>query len=193
MLSPELGARSMRRREFITLVGGVAAAWPLSARAQQPERLLRIGVRMGYAENDAEAKSWITALVEALKKLGWIEGRNVQIDYRWASGNIERLRSYAGELLGLKPDLILAGSTPALAAAYQQTRAIPIVFANVADPIGQGFVSSLAHPEGNVTGFTSLEFSISAKWIEKIKEILPSLTQAALLYNPETAPYFPAF
>ena len=193
MLSPELGARSMRRREFITLVGGVAAAWPLSARAQQPERLLRIGVRMGYAENDAEAKSWITALVEALKKLGWIEGRNVQIDYRWASGNIERLRSYAGELLGLKPDLILAGSTPALAAAYQQTRAIPIVFANVADPIGQGFVSSLAHPEGNVTGFTSLEFSIAAKWIEILKEILPSLTQAALLYNPETAPYFPAF
>lgn len=183
----------MRRREFITLLGGAAATWPLAARAQQLERMLRIGVLMGYAENDAEAKSWITGLVEGLKKLGWIEGSNIQIDYRWASGNLERLRSYAGELLGLKPDLILAGSTPALAAVYQQTRAIPIVFANVADPIGQGFVSSLAHPEGNVTGFTSLEFSIGGKWIEALKEISPSLTQAALLYNPETAPYFPAF
>jgi putative ABC transport system substrate-binding protein len=183
----------MKRRKFITLIGGAAAVWPFVALAQQRDRMLRIGVLMGYAENDAEAKSWVTGLVEALKKLGWIEGSNVQIDYRWASGNVERLRSYAGELLGLKPDLILAGSTPALAAISQQTRAIPIVFANVADPIGQGFVSSLAHPEGNVTGFTSLEFSIAAKWIEILKEFSPSLTKVALMFNPETAPYFPSF
>jgi putative tryptophan/tyrosine transport system substrate-binding protein len=183
----------MRRREFIRLIGGAAAVWPIAAGAQQPDRVRRIGVLMGYADNDTEAESWVTGLVEALKKLGWIEGSNVQIDYRWASGNVERLRSYAGELLGLKPDLILAGSTPALAAISQQTRAIPIVFANVADPIGQGFVSSLAHPEGNVTGFTSLEFSIAAKWIEILKEFSPSLTKVALMFNPETAPYFPSF
>jgi putative tryptophan/tyrosine transport system substrate-binding protein len=183
----------MRRREFIRLIGGAAAVWPIAAGAQQPDRVRRIGVLMGYADNDTEAESWVTGLVEALKKLGWIEGSNVQIDYRWASGNVERLRSYAGELLGLKPDLILAGSTPALAAISQQTRAIPIVFANVADPIGQGFVSSLAHPEGNVTGFTSLEFSIAAKWIEILKETSPSITRVALMFNPETAPYFPSF
>jgi putative tryptophan/tyrosine transport system substrate-binding protein len=180
------------RRKFITLIGG-AAVWPFAARAQQAESVRHIGVLMGYAENDLEAKSWITGLVEGLKKLGWMEGGNVHIEYRWASGNVERLRSFTTELLGRKPDLILAGSTPALAAVHQQTSTIPIVFANVADPIGQGFVSSLAHPNGNITGFTSLEFSIAAKWIEILKEILPSLTHAALMFNPETAPYFPSF
>jgi putative tryptophan/tyrosine transport system substrate-binding protein len=182
----------MRRREFITLFGG-AAAWPLTAWAQQPSGTPLIGVLMGYAENDLEAKSWIAGFVEGLKKLGWIEGSNVRIEYRWATGKIERLRTYAAELLGLKPDVILAASTPALAAIFQQTRSVPIVFANVADPIGQGFLSNLAHPDGNVTGFTSLEFSIGGKWIEALKEISPSLTQAALMFNPETAPYFPSF
>jgi putative ABC transport system substrate-binding protein len=178
------------RREFITLLGGMAA-WPLGARAQQPVR--RIGVLMGYAENDLEAQAWIAGFVEALKNRGWIDGSNVQIESRWATGSIERLRSYAAELLSLKSDVILAGSTPALAAIFLQTRLVPVVFANVADPVGQGFVSNLAHPDGNVTGFTSLEFSMGGKWIESLKEISPSLTQAALMFNPETAPYFPSF
>ena len=183
----------MERRKFITLLGGAAVAWPLATQAQQPERMRRIGVLMGYAENDLEAKAWIKGFVEGLKKLGWMEGSNVRIEYRWASGNVERLGSYSAELLSLKPDVILAASTPALAAVYQQTRSVPIVFVNVADPIGQGFVSSLAHPDANVTGFTSLEFSMAGKWIETLKQISPSLTQAALMFNPETAPYFPSF
>jgi putative ABC transport system substrate-binding protein len=183
----------MKRREFITLLGGAAVTWPAVARAQQSDQMRRIGVLMGYAENDLEAKAWITGFVEELQKLGWIEGSNVRIEYRWATGSVERLRSYAAELLSLKSDVILAGSTPALAAIFLQTRSVPVVFANVADPIGQGFISNLAHPDGNVTGFTSLEFSIGGKWIEALKEISPSLTQAALMFNPETAPYFPSF
>jgi putative ABC transport system substrate-binding protein len=182
----------MRRREFITLLSG-AAVWPLAAQAQQTDRMRRIGVLMGYAENDLEAKAWIKGFVEGLKKLGWIEGSNVWIEYRWAAGNVEQLGSYGAELISLKPDVILAGSTPALAAVYQRTRSVPVIFVNVADPIKQGFVSGLARPDGNVTGFTSLEFSMGSKWIETLKEISPSLARAALMFNPETAPYFPAF
>jgi putative tryptophan/tyrosine transport system substrate-binding protein len=183
----------MRRREFITLLGGAAIASPLASRAQQSNRTGHIGVLMGYAEDDLEAKAWITGFVEGLKKLGWTEGNNLRIEYRWTSGSVEQLRSYGAELLGLKPDVILAASTPALAAVYQQTRSVPVVFVNVADPIKQGFVSGLAHPDANVTGFTSLEFSMGSKWIETLKQISPSLTRAALIFNPETAPYFPSF
>ena len=192
MRSPELGV-PMRRREFIALLGSAAIASPLGSLAQQPERMRHIGVLMGYAENDLEAKAWITGFVEGLKKLGWTEGSNVRIEYRWTSGNLEQLRSYGAELLSLKPDVILAASTPALAAVHQQTRSVPVVFVNVADPIKQGFVSGLAHPDANVTGFTSLEFSMGSKWIETLKQISPSLTQAALIFNPETAPYFQSF
>jgi putative tryptophan/tyrosine transport system substrate-binding protein len=183
----------MKRREFITLLGGAAAAWPLAARAQQPERMRRIGVLMGYSESDAEAQAWIAIFLLGLKQLGWIEGRNIQFDYRWAGGNVERMESYAAELAAFNPDLVLAGSTPALAALWHQTRTIPIVFVNVADPVEQGFISTLAHPGRNITGFTSLEFSMGAKWVETLKEISPSLARIALLYNPETAPYFASF
>ena len=183
----------MRRREFIALLGGAAIASPLGSHAQQPDRMRHIGVLMGYAENDLEAKAWIAGFAEGLKKLGWTEGGNVRIEYRWTAGNVEQLRSHGADLLNLKPDVILAASTPALAAMYQQTRSVPIVFVNVADPIKQGFVSGLAHPDANVTGFTSLEFSMGSKWIETLKQISPSLTQAALIFNPETAPYFPSF
>jgi putative ABC transport system substrate-binding protein len=183
----------MKRREFITLLGGAAAAWPLTARAQQANRMRRIGLLMGYAANDVEAQTWIAAFLDSLRELGWIEGRNFQFDPRWASGDVQRMRSYAAELVGLNPDVILVGSTPALAALWRQTHSIPTVFANVADPVAQGFISSLAHPGKNITGFTSLEFSLGAKWVETLKEISPSLAQAAILYNPETAPYFTSF
>jgi putative ABC transport system substrate-binding protein len=183
----------MRRREFITMLGGAAAAWPLVARAQQTGKVARVGVLMGYAESDAEAEAWIAIFLHGLKQLGWIEGRNIRFDYRWAGGNVERMQSYSAELAELNPDLVLVGSTPALAALWRQTRTIPIVFVNVADPVGQGFISSLAHPGGNITGFTSLEFSMGAKWVEMLKEISPSLARVTLLYNPETAPYFTSF
>jgi len=183
----------LKRREFITLLGGAAAAWPLAAWAQQAGKVARVGVLMGYAGSDTEAEAWIAIFLQGLKQLGWIEGRNVQFDYRWAGGNVERMQSDSAELVELNPDLVLVGSTPALAALWRQTRTIPIVFVNVADPVGQGFISSLAHPGGNVTGFTSLEFSMGAKWVEMLKEISPSLARVTLLYNPETAPYFTSF
>jgi putative ABC transport system substrate-binding protein len=183
----------MRRRDFVTLLGGAAVAWPLAAGAQRAGKVARVGVLMGYAESDAEAESWIAIFLHGLKQVGWIEGSNVQFYYRWAGGNVERMQSYSAELAELNPDLVLVGSTPALAALWRQTRTIPIVFVNVADPVGQGFISSLAHPGGNITGFTSLEFSMGAKWVEMLKEISPSLARVALLYNPETAPYFTSF
>jgi putative ABC transport system substrate-binding protein len=184
----------VRRRKFITLVGGAAAAaWPLAARAQQPASIKRIGVLMGYAEADVEAQSWVKAFALGLQERGWADGSTVRIDYRWATGSLDRMRSHAAELVGLKPDVILAGSTPALSAVRQETRSVPIVFVNVADPIGQGFVSSLANPGGNITGFTSLEFSMGGKWVETLKEISPSVTRAVVIFNPETAPYFALF
>jgi putative ABC transport system substrate-binding protein len=153
----------MRRREFIALLGSAAAAWPLAARAQQPASMKRIGVLMGYAEADVEAQSWVKAFALGLQERGWADGSTVRIDYRWATGSLDRMRSNAAELVGLKPNMILAGSTPALSAVRQETRSVPIVFVNVADPIGQGFVSSLANPGGNITGFTSLEFSMGSR------------------------------
>jgi putative ABC transport system substrate-binding protein len=170
----------MKRREFITLLGG-AAAWPVAARAQQPDRMRRIGVLMNLAADDAEGQARIAAFVQALQRLGWSDGRNVRIDYRWAAGDAGRFRKYAEELLALLPDVILASATPSVQALQQATRTVPIVFAIVADPVGAGFVDSLARPGSNVTGFTPFEYGISGKWLELLKEIAPRVTRVAVL------------
>src|SRR6516162_10288208 len=149
----------MKRREFITLLGG-AAAWPLTARAQQPGGMRRIGVLMGSAENDSETQAWVAAFREGLQKLGWAEGRNIRIDTRWTSADPEAMQRFAQELVALQPDLILSQTTPATTALLQQTRTIPIVFAQVADPVGSGFVASLSRPGGHVTGFATAEGSL---------------------------------
>src|SRR5712671_4718373 len=171
----------MRRREFITLCGGAAAAWPLAARAQQPERMRRIGVLMNVAVGDLEGEARSAAFLQALQQLGWSDGRNVRIDYRWAAGDTGRFHRYAEELLALAPDVILASATPSVQALQQATRTVPIVFAIVSDPVGAGFVDSLARPGGNVTGFTPMEFGFGAKWLELIKEIAPRVTRVAVL------------
>jgi putative tryptophan/tyrosine transport system substrate-binding protein len=170
----------IRRREFITLLGG-AAAWPFAARAQQPERVRRIGVLMNLAVGDPEGEARIAAFLQALQQLGWSDGRNVRIDYRWAAGDAGHFQRYAEELLALAPDVILAGATPSVQALQQATRTVPIVFAIVADPVGAGFVDSLARPGGNVTGFTPFEYGISGKWLELTKEIAPRVTRVAVL------------
>jgi putative ABC transport system substrate-binding protein len=179
----------MRRREFITLLGG-AAAWPLTARAQQPERMRRIGVLMGYAESDREGQAFIAAFREGLQKIGWVEGRNIRIDTRWATpGDAELRQRFAKELIALQPDLILSHATPTTAALLQQTRTIPIIFATVSDPVGSGFVASFPRPGGNVTGFTNIEPTMGGKWLELLKEIAPRVNRVAFLFNPATAPY----
>ena len=171
----------IKRREFITLVGGAAAAWPLASRAQHPDRMRRIGVLMNLAADDAEGQARIAAFVQALQRLGWSDGRNVRIDYRWAAGDAGRFHRYAEELLALTPDVILAAATPSVQALQQATRTVPIVFAIVADPVGAGFVDSLARPGGNATGFTPFEYGISGKWLELLKEIAPRVTRVAVL------------
>jgi putative ABC transport system substrate-binding protein len=179
----------MRRREFIILLGG-AAAWPLAARAQQGERVRRIGVLMGYAENDLEGTAFVAAFREGLEKLGWVEDRNTRLDTRWATADdAEARQRFAKELVALQPDLILSNNTPTTAALLQQTRAIPIVFATVSDPVGSGFVASLARPGGNVTGFQTAVGSLAGKWLELLKEIAPRVNRGAFLFNPVTAPY----
>jgi len=183
----------MRRREFITLLGGAAAAWPLAARAQQPDQMRRIGVLMGYAESDLEAQAWVTAFVQGFKELGWIVGRNVSIDYRFGAGDADRMRAYAEELVGLAPAVILAHTSPVVAALQKATRTIPIVFVDVFAPAGQRFVSSLARPGGNITGFSSVEPEIGGKWLAVLKDIAPLLARVAVIFNPETGPYFPLF
>jgi putative ABC transport system substrate-binding protein len=177
----------MKRRDFITLLGG-AAAWPLGARAQQPDRVLRIGVLMNLAASDPEGQAQVTALVLRLKELGWTDGRNVQFDYRWAAGDASRMRTFAKELVKLQPDVVLARSTPVTAALQRETQTIPIVFVAVSDPVGEGFVASVARPEANITGFTNVESSLGSKWLELLKEIAPSIMSVALVFNPETAP-----
>jgi putative ABC transport system substrate-binding protein len=179
----------VNRRSFITLLGGAAAAWPLAARAQQPERMRRIGVLMPYAADDPEIKSRLTAFRQALERLGWSEGRNVQIDYRFAAGSSDRYLPLARELMALQPDVIVAVTTPVVATLQRETRAIPIVFTSVSDPIGAGFVASLARPGGNLTGVLLFEAGIMGKWLEMLKEIAPRLTRAALIGNPKTTPF----
>jgi putative ABC transport system substrate-binding protein len=180
----------MKRREFIALLGGAAAAWPLSARAQQPGQIRRIGVLMAHAENDAEFHDYLAAFREGLQKLGWVEGRNIQIDSRWgALDDAEARQRSAKELIALQPDLILTQNTPPTATMLEQTRAIPVVFVIVADPVGSGFVQSLARPGTNATGFTIMEPTIAGKWLELLKEIAPRINRAAFLFNPATTPY----
>jgi putative tryptophan/tyrosine transport system substrate-binding protein len=170
----------VRRRDFITLLGSVAA-WPLAAGAQQPERMRRIGVLMNLAVGDPEGEARSAAFLQALQQLGWSDGRNVRIDYRWAAGDAGHFQRYAEELLALAPDVILAAATPSVQALQQATRTVPIVFAIVADPVGAGFVDSLARPGGNVTGFTPFEYGISGKWLELLKEVVPRVTRVAVL------------
>ena len=173
----------MRRREFITLLGGAAVAWPLTARAQQPERMRRIGVLAPTAPDDAEAQTRFAALRQGLQRFGWIEGRNLQIDARWGAGDAGAIGSAATELAALAPDVIVASGSAA-AAVLQATRTVPIVFVSVPDPVGSGFVESLAQPGGNATGFIMFEYGLSAKWLELLKEIAPSVTRAAVLRDP---------
>src|SRR6516225_7252142 len=175
----------MKRREFIIFFGGAAAAWPLVARAQQPERLRRIGVLISSREDDPDGQARAALLRQGLSELGWTEGRNIHIDYRWAGGDAAQAKADAAELVSQKPEVIVANSTLSLAAVRNETGTIPIVFVVVGDPIGQGFVSSFAHPGGNITGFTSFEFAIGAKWLELIRKIAPELGRVAFIFNPE--------
>ena len=173
----------MRRREFITLLGGAAAAWPLAARAQQPERMRRIGIFMNLASDDAEGQSRNAAFLQGLQELGWTVGRNVRIDYRWGANNLDpdRMRKDAAELVALAPDVILAATAPIVGALRQVSRTVPIVFGGVIDPVGAGLVASLARPGGNATGFLMFEYGIAAKWLELLKEIAPGVKRVAVL------------
>jgi putative ABC transport system substrate-binding protein len=176
----------IRRREFITLVGGAAAAWPVVARSQQSERMRRLGVLMAIEGDDTERTARLTALQRGLEAAGWIEGRNVRIDLRWGAG-AANIRKNAAELIALAPDIILSSGTASLTPLLQATRTIPIVFVNVADPVGAGFVESLAQPGGNATGFMSFEYGLSGKWAEMLKQIAPDVTRAAVLRDPNIA------
>ena len=173
----------MRRREFITLLVG-AASWPLAVRAQQPAQMRRIGVLLNFAEDDREAQAQHSAFLQALQQLGWTDGRSIRIDTRWTAGDPARARKYAGELVALEPDVVLAEGTTVLGLLLQATRRVPIVFVQVTDPVGGGFVASLAQPAGNATGFTQFEYSMAGKWLELLKEISPRVTRAAILRNP---------
>ena len=176
----------MRRREFISLIGGVAA-WPLAAHAQQPDRMRLIGVLMGYAESDLTAQSWLATFRAALAKLGWTKGSNLRIELRWSAADPDKIRTFAKELVDLRPDVIFGESTPVIAAFARETRTIPIVFTFVTDPIGAGFAANLAHPGGNITGFTVNDPALGGKWVELLKEIAPRTVRVALLFNPVTA------
>jgi putative ABC transport system substrate-binding protein len=178
----------MRRRKFITVLGG-AAIWPLVAHAQQPERIRRVGVLILFSQSDPLGQASVTAFARALGHFGWVEGKNIRIDYRFAAGDPTLYKSYAAELVGLSPDVLLAGASLAIAALRQQTRTIPIVFVNVSDPVGQGFVESLARPGGNITGFTAYDAPLMGKWLQLLKEIAPSVTRVVVIFNPDTAPY----
>jgi putative tryptophan/tyrosine transport system substrate-binding protein len=182
-------AVTIGRRELLAALGGAAAAWPLAARAQQPERMRRVGVLLQFSESDLAGQARIAAFGEELQKLGWSIGGNLQIDYRWAVSNEERARSATAELLELTPDVISANSTLHLRAVQQATRTVPIVFTTIIEPVGQGFVASLAHPGGNTTGFSYLEVSIGGKWMNLLKEIAPRITRVACMFNPQRGPY----
>ena len=177
----------MRRREFIALFGGAALAGPRAARAQQPDRVRRVGVLMSRAAGDPEEQARFAGFLHGLQKLGWTDGRNVRIDYRWAAADADRSRTYAAELVAVAPDVILASGSTSVAALLQTTRTVPIVFVNVIDPVGAGYVARLARPGGNATGFTAFEYSLSGKWLELLKEIAPNLTRIAILRDPALA------
>jgi putative ABC transport system substrate-binding protein len=177
----------MRRREFITLLGGAAVTYPIAARAQQAERVRRIGVLMNLTADDPEAVARITAFAQGLQRLGWTDGRNVRIDYRWGADDADHSRKYAAELLALAPDVVLSVGVPAVAASQQATRTVSIVFVNIIDPLGAGLVNSLAQPGGNLTGFILYEYVISAKWLELLKDIAPQLKRVAVLRDADTS------
>jgi putative tryptophan/tyrosine transport system substrate-binding protein len=178
----------MQRRDFITLLGGAAATWPLAAGAQQGERMRRIGVLMSGKPTDATYQMQLKAFVEALQKLSWSDGQNVRIDTRWSAAEDELARFYAAELIALAPEVILVGSTGNLNAVQRVTRTIPVVFTGVSDPIAQGFAVSLARPGGNITGFTNYEFSVGGKWLDLLKQMVPALARAVVMFNPEISP-----
>jgi putative ABC transport system substrate-binding protein len=186
------------RRKFIASLGGTVLAWPLAARAQQPDRARRIGVLWAFGENDPEAKTLLSGLTQGLSELGWVEGHNLRMDVRLAGDNVERMRFFAKDLVGLQPDVIHTTSTPATAAVQRETGTIPIVFAGISDPVGAGFVASLPRPGGNLTGIINLEASLGGKWLGLLTEIAPGVKRAAIMYNPDTAPgggsyYLPSF
>ena len=182
----------MRRREFIAILGGAAAGWPLGVRAQQSNRLRLVGVLFAMAPSDPESQLRVKAFEAGLRELGWTEGRNLRLEYRWAPGDAALLHSQATELVGLAPDLILATSTPVLG-ALRQGNPLPIVFVQVTDPVGGGFVPNLARPGGYLTGFTSFEFTIGSKWLEALKHVAPKVKRVALIFNPDTAPFAQMF
>ena len=180
----------MRRRDFIKVVAGSTFAWPLGARAQQPEPMRRIGVLMGFPESDSQAQNYIAAFRDGLQKLGWTDGRNIRIDTRWATpAEADSMQRFAKELVALQPDLILSNTTPTTTALLEQTRTTPIVFATVADPVGSGFVAGFSRPGGNVTGFTVSDDALGGKWVELLKEIAPRVIRVAILFNPAAATY----
>jgi putative ABC transport system substrate-binding protein len=186
----------MKRRDFISMLGGAAAAWPLTARAQQPDRVRRIGVLVPGNENDPELNTWVSAFTQALVDLGWTDGRNVRTDLRWPGADANRIGALARELVGLQPDIILASSTPATAALQRETRTIPIVFVNVGDPVASGIVPGLNQPGENITGFAVFDASLGGKWLELLSEIAPGLKRAAIMFNPDTtlaSPFMPSF
>jgi putative tryptophan/tyrosine transport system substrate-binding protein len=185
----------MRRRQFIAGLGS-AAVWPVTARAQQGDRVRRIGVLMPYDENDPPAKAFVSAFIQALADLGWTDGRNVRTDLRWTGGDTNRFQTLAQELVSLQPDIIITVATPATVAVQRQTQTIPIVFANMSDPVAQRIVARLDHPSGNVTGFANHEASLGGKWLELLWEIAPRLRRATMMFNPDTGPgsvYVPSF
>jgi putative tryptophan/tyrosine transport system substrate-binding protein len=174
----------MKRREFIALLGGAAAAWPLAALAQQPDRVRRIGVLQGQAADDPDAQTNMAAFLQGMQQFGWTDGRNVRIERRWGAGNAANMRKYATELVGLAPDVILASGAAPLAPLLQATSTVPIVFATVPDPVGAGYVDNLARPGGNATGFMQFEYNLSGKWPELLRQIAPGVTRAAVLRDP---------
>ena len=179
----------MRRREFLGVLGSAAAVWPVVARAQQAGPVRRIGILMGAPEGDRLGAAGLAVLRTALGQLGWTDGQNIRIDIRWAGADVERMKALAKELVALPSDLLVAQSTQPVAALQRETRTIPIVFLLVSDPVGSGFVASLPRPGGNITGFINIESSMAGKWIEVLREVAPSVTRAALMFNPDTAPY----
>jgi putative tryptophan/tyrosine transport system substrate-binding protein len=186
-------AINIARRKFIAALGGMAFAWPLAAHGQQHEHVRRIAMLSGLAANDPESQARVAAFEQGLKELGWIEGRNLQIDFRWGSGNAAEMQMLAKELVELKSELIVGVTTPAVTALVEETKTIPIVFASIVDPLGRGFISDMARPGGNVTGILNYEFSMSGKWLETLKQIAPAVRRVALLFNPDMAPYASSF
>jgi len=177
----------VKRREFIKIAGS-AAAWPFGARAQQPDRMRRIAVLMAWSEANPEYRSWVNIFLQGLAQLGWVDGRNAQIDVHWAEGDPERIRTFKKQIVEAQPDVIFASTTPVTAALQRETHTLPIVFVIVADPVGAGFVAGLPHPGGNITGFVNIEPAMAGKWLELLKDIVPQIRRVAMMYNPDTAP-----